>query len=70
MYNKRDTLPDMDKWKIRLIEWYLLEIRSNGLNIYDTNKRKILGSWSRFIDEYSAKFSLVFLIIFIITKFF
>lgn len=60
IYDKEKNSSDMDKWKIRLIEWYLLEIRTNGYNIQDLQKRKILGSWGRFIDEYSAKLMFVF----------
>lgn len=45
-----------NKWKQKLIEWYLLEIRSNGLDCHDEKKRKILLSWSYYVGEYTTKY--------------
>uniref|UniRef100_A0AC35FA18 Peptidase M3A/M3B catalytic domain-containing protein n=1 Tax=Panagrolaimus sp. PS1159 TaxID=55785 RepID=A0AC35FA18_9BILA len=46
----------LDPWKKRLIEWYLLEIRASGMDKTDEKERKVIGSWSRFIDEYRSKY--------------
>ncbi|CAD6196729.1 unnamed protein product [Caenorhabditis auriculariae] len=46
----------MNEWQLRLLEWYLLEIKASGLDRHDEKTRKLLGSWSRFIDEYRSKY--------------
>ncbi|VDM47075.1 unnamed protein product [Toxocara canis] len=53
LYDKRF---DMDNWKIRLLEYYLLEIKASGLDRHDERTRKLIGSWSKFVDEYRAKY--------------
>ncbi|KAK0406082.1 hypothetical protein QR680_018359 [Steinernema hermaphroditum] len=47
---------DMDEWKLRLVEWYLLEIKASGLDKHDQKTRKLIGSWSHFVDEYRSKY--------------
>uniref|UniRef100_A0A1I7YLK3 Peptidase_M3 domain-containing protein n=1 Tax=Steinernema glaseri TaxID=37863 RepID=A0A1I7YLK3_9BILA len=47
---------DIDEWKLRLIEWYLLEIKASGLDKHDQKTRKLIGSWSHFVDEYRSKY--------------
>ncbi|TMS38816.1 hypothetical protein L596_005456 [Steinernema carpocapsae] len=47
---------DMDEWKLRLVEWYLLEIKASGLDKHDDKTRKLIGSWSRFVDEFRSKY--------------
>uniref|UniRef100_A0AC34PXD0 Peptidase M3A/M3B catalytic domain-containing protein n=1 Tax=Panagrolaimus sp. JU765 TaxID=591449 RepID=A0AC34PXD0_9BILA len=54
LYDSNDA--DVDQWKQRLIEWYLLEVRASGMDKTDDKERKVLGSWSRFIDEYRGKY--------------
>uniref|UniRef100_A0A0M3ITY5 Peptidase_M3 domain-containing protein n=1 Tax=Ascaris lumbricoides TaxID=6252 RepID=A0A0M3ITY5_ASCLU len=53
LYNKRY---DMDNWKVRLLEYYLLEMKASGLDRHDEKTRKLIGSWSKFVDEYRAKY--------------
>uniref|UniRef100_A0A915B6D4 Peptidase M3A/M3B catalytic domain-containing protein n=1 Tax=Parascaris univalens TaxID=6257 RepID=A0A915B6D4_PARUN len=53
LYSKRY---DMDNWKVRLLEYYLLEMKASGLDRHDEKTRKLIGSWSKFVDEYRAKY--------------
>ncbi|CAI5448567.1 unnamed protein product [Caenorhabditis angaria] len=53
LYEAKDGLTD---WQSRLLEWYLLEIKASGLDKHDEKTRKLLGSWSKFIDEYRSKY--------------
>ncbi|CAJ0579686.1 unnamed protein product, partial [Mesorhabditis spiculigera] len=53
MYDKKDGL---DEWQLRLLEWYILELKANGHDRQDEKTRKILGSWNRFIDQYRSKY--------------
>uniref|UniRef100_A0A0K0FXI9 Neurolysin, mitochondrial (inferred by orthology to a human protein) n=1 Tax=Strongyloides venezuelensis TaxID=75913 RepID=A0A0K0FXI9_STRVS len=47
---------DKNKWIMKLIEYYLLEERAIGYDKTEEKTRKLLGSWSKFIDEYRAKY--------------
>ncbi|KAK5970941.1 Oligopeptidase A [Trichostrongylus colubriformis] len=51
-----DAKEGLDEWQLRLLEWYLLEIRASGLDRRDEKTRKLIGSWNRFIDEYRSKY--------------
>ncbi|CAB3409145.1 unnamed protein product [Caenorhabditis bovis] len=51
-----DNKEGLDEWQSRLLEWYLLEMKASGLDKHDEKTRKLLGSWSRFIDEYRSKY--------------
>ncbi|MFH4973781.1 hypothetical protein AB6A40_000490 [Gnathostoma spinigerum] len=47
---------ELDEWQLKLIEWYQLEIRASGFDKHDEKSRKLIGSWSKFIDEYRTKY--------------
>ncbi|ETN76633.1 TFIIE alpha subunit [Necator americanus] len=51
-----DTKEGLTEWQLRLLEWYLLEVRASGLDKTDEKTRKLIGSWSKFIDEYRSKY--------------
>uniref|UniRef100_A0A7I4YQ75 Peptidase_M3 domain-containing protein n=1 Tax=Haemonchus contortus TaxID=6289 RepID=A0A7I4YQ75_HAECO len=51
-----DAKEGLTEWQLRLLEWYLLEIRASGMDRRDDKTRKLIGSWSRFIDEYRSKY--------------
>ncbi|VDO81424.1 unnamed protein product [Heligmosomoides polygyrus] len=51
-----DSKNGLNEWQLRLLEWYLLEIRASGLDKKDDKTRKLIGSWSKFIDEYRSKY--------------
>ncbi|WKY07381.1 hypothetical protein Q1695_007099 [Nippostrongylus brasiliensis] len=51
-----DAKEGLDEWQLRLLEWYLLEIRASGLDKRDQKTRKLIGSWSKFVDEYRSKY--------------
>ncbi|KAF1755644.1 hypothetical protein GCK72_012094 [Caenorhabditis remanei] len=53
LYESKDGLSE---WQSRLLEWYLLEIKASGLDKHDDKTRKVLGSWSKFVDEYRSKY--------------
>jgi len=46
----------LDLWQRKLVEWYLLEIRANGLNTQEADKKKLLSSWGSFIDKYRTEY--------------
>ncbi|CAD5226755.1 unnamed protein product [Bursaphelenchus xylophilus] len=51
-----DNGQDLDVWKTRLVEFFLLEIKASGLDKTDSKIRSIIGSWSKMIDEYRTKY--------------
>ncbi|EPB72702.1 TFIIE alpha subunit [Ancylostoma ceylanicum] len=51
-----DSKEGLTEWQLRLLEWYLLEVRASGLDKTDEKTRKLIGSWSKFIDEYRSKY--------------
>ncbi|RCN32719.1 peptidase family M3 [Ancylostoma caninum] len=51
-----DSKEGLNEWQLRLLEWYLLEVRASGLDKTDEKTRKLIGSWSKFIDEYRSKY--------------
>ncbi|GMT22676.1 hypothetical protein PFISCL1PPCAC_13973 [Pristionchus fissidentatus] len=53
LYERKEGLTD---WQLRLLEWYLLEIKASGWDKQDEKTRKMIGSWSRFIDEFRSKY--------------
>ncbi|GMR45622.1 hypothetical protein PMAYCL1PPCAC_15817, partial [Pristionchus mayeri] len=53
LYERKEGLTD---WQLRLLEYYLLEIKASGGDKTDDKTRKLLGSWNRFIDEYRSKY--------------
>lgn len=53
LYEKRNGL---NEWQIRLIEYYLLEIKASGLDKHDKKTRELISSWTRYVDEYRAKY--------------
>lgn len=46
----------LDRWQMRLIELYLLEVRSLGLDKDDLKTRDLIASWNRFVQEYRSKY--------------
>lgn len=51
-----DTNSETDPWKVRLLILHLLEIRAIGIDRWDKRTRSIIGSWSRFMDQYRNKY--------------
>ena len=51
-----DQNEETDQWKNRLLMLYLLEIKAHGHDKHDDQTRKLLGSWSRFLDTYRIKY--------------
>lgn len=51
-----DNGQDLDQWKLRLVELYLLEIKAIGMDRQDEKSKKIIGSWSKMTDEYRSKY--------------
>ncbi|VDM68566.1 unnamed protein product [Strongylus vulgaris] len=51
-----DSKEGLNEWQLRLLEWYLLEVRASGLDRTDDKTRKLIGSWSKYIDEYRSKY--------------
>jgi hypothetical protein len=51
-----DTNSETDPWKARLIVTLLLEARAFGIDRWDKQVRRVIGSWSRFTDEYRTKY--------------
>ncbi|KHJ93812.1 hypothetical protein OESDEN_06270 [Oesophagostomum dentatum] len=51
-----DSKEGLNEWQLRLLEWYLLEVRASGLDRTDEKTRKLIGSWSKYIDEYRSKY--------------
>ncbi|KAI6211878.1 Peptidase-M3 domain-containing protein [Aphelenchoides besseyi] len=43
-------------WKNRLIMLYLMEIKALGVDRWDKKTRSLIGSWSRFMDQYRVKY--------------
>lgn len=46
----------LDEWQLRLLEWFLLEVKASGLDKTDVKTRKLIGSWGKFVDEYRSKY--------------
>ncbi|PAV81103.1 hypothetical protein WR25_20042 [Diploscapter pachys] len=53
LYETKEGLTD---WQLRLIEWYLLEIKASGLDKTDKKSRQLIVSWNRWIDDYRSKY--------------
>ncbi|KAI6175395.1 Peptidase-M3 domain-containing protein [Aphelenchoides bicaudatus] len=51
-----DSGSETDPWKARLLVFFLLEIRALGIDKWDKQTRSVIGSWSRFMDEYRQKY--------------
>lgn len=57
IYDNHGSDSDMDVWRHKLVEWYLLEIRAVGHNLQkEERKKELVDSWMRFIDEFYNKY--------------
>lgn len=54
--NVESEKTDNNKWIMRLIENYLLEERASGYDKTDEKTKKLMGSWSKFLDKYHANY--------------
>ncbi|VDM60001.1 unnamed protein product [Angiostrongylus costaricensis] len=54
-----DAKNGLSTWQLRLLEWYLLEVRASGLDITDEKSRKLIGSWNKFIDEFRSNSNIM-----------
>ncbi|KAH7725459.1 Peptidase M3A/M3B [Aphelenchoides avenae] len=46
----------LNRWQMRFIELYLLEIRATGLDKDEEKTRDLIASWNRFVQEYRIKY--------------
>lgn len=51
-----DNGQDLDKWKLRLVEFFLLEIKALGLDRHDEKSKRIISAWSKMTDDYRTKY--------------
>ncbi|KAH7701405.1 Peptidase M3A/M3B [Aphelenchoides avenae] len=46
----------LNRWQMRFIELYLLEVRATGLDKDEEKTRDLIASWNRFVQEYRIKY--------------